>query len=164
MTPTRNRRYPSADAFDGSEGRTDKAVGGKRSQPQDQGSDYGQQNGNGRHYGFNRFAVGADEDGDWSGRRLSASPDQPVVLVVGLLDPSESVRLVRAEKTFGQEVAVMSVQDFLDQLGVNYRLSRHDTAYTAADLALSRGRGRAMTRSPTEVAYAVVFALGPLID
>ena len=55
-----------------------------------------------------RFAVGADEDGDWSGRRLSASPDQPVVLVVGLLDPSESVRLVRAEKTFGQEVAVGS--------------------------------------------------------
>ena len=29
----------------------------------------------------------------------------------------------------------MNVQDYLDQLGVNYRLSRHDTAYTAADLA-----------------------------
>ena len=29
----------------------------------------------------------------------------------------------------------MSVQDYLDQMGVNYRLSRHDTAYTAADLA-----------------------------
>jgi Ala-tRNA(Pro) deacylase len=29
----------------------------------------------------------------------------------------------------------MNVQDFLDQMGVNYRLSRHDTAFTAADLA-----------------------------
>ena len=29
----------------------------------------------------------------------------------------------------------MSVQDYLDQLGVNYRLSRHDTTYTAQDLA-----------------------------
>jgi len=28
----------------------------------------------------------------------------------------------------------MNVQDYLDQLGVNYRLSRHETAYTAADL------------------------------
>ncbi len=106
MTPTRNRRYPSADAFDGSEGRTDEAVGGKRCQPQDQGSDDGQQNGNGRHHGFNRFAVGADEDGDWSGRRLSASPDQPVVLVVGLLDPPVGVRLVGAEKLFPEQAAL----------------------------------------------------------
>ena len=29
----------------------------------------------------------------------------------------------------------MSVQDYLDQMGVHYRLSRHDTAYTAQDLA-----------------------------
>src|SRR5215216_1671757 len=29
----------------------------------------------------------------------------------------------------------MSVQDYLDQMGVNYRLSRHDTTYTAQDLA-----------------------------
>src|SRR5436853_1923432 len=39
------------------------------------------------------------------------------------------------EGRFRQEESVMSVQDYLDQLGVNYRLSRHDTAYTAADLA-----------------------------
>ena len=29
----------------------------------------------------------------------------------------------------------MSIQDYLDQMGVNYRLSRHDTTYTAQDLA-----------------------------
>ena len=29
----------------------------------------------------------------------------------------------------------MSVQDYLDQLGINYRLSRHDITYTAQDLA-----------------------------
>jgi Ala-tRNA(Pro) deacylase len=29
----------------------------------------------------------------------------------------------------------MNVQSYLDQMGVNYRLSRHDTSYTAADLA-----------------------------
>src|SRR5437763_15229192 len=29
----------------------------------------------------------------------------------------------------------MNVQDFLDQQGVHYRLSRHDTTYTAQDLA-----------------------------
>ena len=29
----------------------------------------------------------------------------------------------------------MTIQDYLDQLGVNYRLSRHDTTYTAQDLA-----------------------------
>ena|SRR5688572_7650744 len=29
----------------------------------------------------------------------------------------------------------MNVQDYLDQMGVNYRLSRHDTTYTAQDLA-----------------------------
>src|SRR5204862_2400533 len=29
----------------------------------------------------------------------------------------------------------MNVQDHLDQMGVNYRLSRHDTTYTAQDLA-----------------------------
>ena len=29
----------------------------------------------------------------------------------------------------------MNVQDFLDEMGVNYRLSRHDTTYTAQDLA-----------------------------
>ena len=29
----------------------------------------------------------------------------------------------------------MNVQDYLDQMGVHYRLSRHDTAYTAQDLA-----------------------------
>ncbi|HYO07624.1 MAG TPA: YbaK/EbsC family protein [Tepidisphaeraceae bacterium] len=29
----------------------------------------------------------------------------------------------------------MNVQNYLDQMGVSYRLSRHDTAYTAADLA-----------------------------
>ena len=29
----------------------------------------------------------------------------------------------------------MNVQNFLDQMGVHYRLSRHDTTYTAQDLA-----------------------------
>src|SRR5881396_2101511 len=29
----------------------------------------------------------------------------------------------------------MNVQDYLDQQGVHYRLSRHDTTYTAQDLA-----------------------------
>jgi Ala-tRNA(Pro) deacylase len=29
----------------------------------------------------------------------------------------------------------MSIQDYLDQLGVPYRLSRHDTTFTAQDLA-----------------------------
>jgi Ala-tRNA(Pro) deacylase len=29
----------------------------------------------------------------------------------------------------------MNVQNYLDELGVNYRLSRHDTTYTAQDLA-----------------------------
>ena len=29
----------------------------------------------------------------------------------------------------------MTIQDYLDQMGVNYRLSRHDTTYTAQDLA-----------------------------
>lgn len=29
----------------------------------------------------------------------------------------------------------MNVQDYLDQMGVHYRLSRHETAYTAQDLA-----------------------------
>ena len=29
----------------------------------------------------------------------------------------------------------MNVQNYLDQMGVNYRLSRHDTTYTAQDLA-----------------------------
>src|SRR3954464_9050217 len=29
----------------------------------------------------------------------------------------------------------MNLPSLLDELGVNYRLSRHDTAYTAADLA-----------------------------
>lgn len=29
----------------------------------------------------------------------------------------------------------MNVQDFLDQLGIAYRLSRHDTTFTAQDLA-----------------------------
>src|SRR5438552_17026784 len=29
----------------------------------------------------------------------------------------------------------MNLPSMLDELGVNYRLSRHDTAYTAADLA-----------------------------
>lgn len=29
----------------------------------------------------------------------------------------------------------MNVQNYLDQLGVHYRLSRHDTTYTAQDLA-----------------------------
>src|SRR5687768_11489963 len=29
----------------------------------------------------------------------------------------------------------MNVQDYLDQMGVNYRLSRHDTTFTAQDLA-----------------------------
>src|SRR3982751_4622732 len=29
----------------------------------------------------------------------------------------------------------MNVQNYLDQMGVHYRLSRHDTTYTAQDLA-----------------------------
>src|SRR5690348_16959794 len=29
----------------------------------------------------------------------------------------------------------MNLPSLLDELGINYRLSRHDTAYTAADLA-----------------------------
>src|SRR5688572_4625967 len=33
------------------------------------------------------------------------------------------------------EVDCMNVQNYLDQMGVHYRLSRHDTTYTAQDLA-----------------------------
>src|SRR5947209_3273103 len=44
----------------------------------------------------------------------------------------------RARRTLGdctQSGGPMNVQTFLDQMGINYRLSTHPTAYTAQDLA-----------------------------
>lgn len=82
------------------------AVRGERGKSQNQGPGYGQQKGNSGHHGFNGFAVGADEHGDRPGRCPRAASDQPVVFVVGLLDPPVGVRLARAEKLFRQQAAL----------------------------------------------------------
>src|SRR5439155_11904461 len=63
----------------------------------------------------------------------------PVSRFIFSLDPPASAhRLARCDVHFSpllrQEV-IMNLPSLLDEMGVNYRLSRHDTAYIAADLA-----------------------------